>query len=369
VIRCKIKNVETAAIDLPLKKQWKISLYKAATRAHAVVKITTEEGITGYGEVAPSPAFMGETGHTVALVIENYLKSVLVGKSAFDIEMLHREMKFAIYGNLAAKSAVDMALYDIMGKALDMPVRDLLGGSYRDRIDLSWVVGMQDLDGSIDEAQDAVAKGYRTIKLKVGISPEVDYELVSGVRKALGDKTPIRLDANQGYDYKTAFALFSRLEEFHLESIEQPVERWDLHGMAELRRRLRTPIMADESVSTPHDALDVIATRAADCVNIKVGKVGGLWKAKKIADSLEAAGLSATAGSNLEVGIGSAASIHFVASTEVVDMPNDLLLGGPLHEYDLIEGDFSVNDGQVTCPATPGLGITVDESLFRKNFK
>jgi L-alanine-DL-glutamate epimerase-like enolase superfamily enzyme len=275
-------------------------------------------------------------------------------------------MKFAIYGNLAAKSAVDMALYDIMGKVLGVPAAKLLGGVYRDRVDLSWVVGMQDLEGSVEEARSALAEGYRTIKLKVGVSPDVDVKLVSAVRDSLGDNVPIRLDANQGYDFKTAYEVFSKMEHLGLESIEQPVERWDIAGMAELRRRLKTPIMADESVSTPHDAALLTENRAADCVNIKVGKVGGLSEAKKIASILEAAGLSATAGSNLEVGIGSAASIHFVAATRVVDMPNDLLIGGPLHEYDLIKGGFAVENGQVLCPSAPGLGIEADESIFKR---
>jgi len=362
----KIKHVEAMVLDMPLKKQWKISLYQAAARAHAVVRVTTEEGVVGYGEVAPSPAFMGETGHTVALVINKYYAPVLEGQDVFDIEMLHNRMRYAIYGNLAARAAVDMALYDIMGKVLKVPVHNLLGGCYRNKVDLSWVVGMQDMEGSIEEAKWAVASGYKVLKLKVGISPEVDYKLVSTVRKALGDKVVLRLDANQGYDFKTAYRLFQRLEEFDLESIEQPVERWDTAGMAALKRGLKTTIMADEAVSAPHDASRLVEIGAADCVNIKVGKVGGLWEAKKITAVLEAAGLTATAGSNLEVGIGSAASIHFVASSRIVDMPNDLLLGGPLHEYDLIRQDFVVENGQVLVPTAPGLGIEVDESVFTK---
>lgn len=362
----KIIEVEAIALDMPLKKQWKISLYQAATRAHAVVKITTEDGILGYGEVAPSPSFMGETGHTVALVIERYLKPVLIGKNIFDIEQIHKEMKFSIYANFAAKSAVDIALYDAMGKTLGVPVYELIGGHFREKIALSWVVGMQGMEGSIEEAQDAVKKGYKVIKLKVGISPETDYKLVNAMRNSLGDGVSIRLDANQGYDYRTAYDLFSRLEVFELESIEQPVERWNISGMKALKRKLKTPIMADEAVSTVYEALSVVKSEAADCVNIKVGKVGGLWEAKKIAAVLEADGLTATAGSNLEVGIGSAASIHFVASSRIVDMPNDLLLGGPLHEYDLVKNDFTVVNGEVICSNIPGLGIEVDEMIFKQ---
>lgn len=360
-----IKSVEVKVIELPLKKQWKISLYEQSSRPHAVVRVTTAEGVVGYGEAAPSPAFMGETGYTMETAIQRYLGPAVVGGDAFDVDRLHEKMDFAIYGNYAAKSAIDMALYDIMGKMLGVPVYKLLGGGlYRDKIPLSWVIGMQDLDASIEEAREKLAEGYRVLKVKVGISPERDYQLLKRIREELGEGFPIRVDANQGYDYRTALDTFRKLEEFGLESIEQPVRRWDVDGMRMLRERLHTPIMADESVSDYHAVMRVIRERACDIVNIKVGKVGGPSVAKKIAACLEAEGLTATAGSNLEVGIGSAASIHFVASSPVLSVPHDLLLGGPLHQYDLIKNDFEVKDGFVTVPQTAGLGIEVDESIF-----
>lgn len=360
-----IKDIEVKVLELPLKKQWKISLYAAKTRAHAVLKITTEDGIVGYGEASPSPAFMGETGHTIKLVIDKYLKPVLIGKDVFNVDKLHEIMNSAIYGNYAAKSTVDIALYDVMGKTLGVPVYKLLGGKCRQDVELSWVVGMQDLEGAIEEAKEKLKLGYKVLKVKVGNTPEVDYNLVKTIREAVGEDVPIRLDANQGYDYKTAVEVFSRIEELGLESIEQPVERWDIEGMKFVKSKLKTPIMADESVSSLHDVNRIINERAADIVNIKVGKVGGLSIAKKIATSLELAGMTATAGSNLEVGIGSAASVHFVISSKNVNLPNDLLLGGPLHEYDIIKGGLDMVDGKVICPENPGLGIDVDESIFK----
>lgn len=360
-----IKCVEVKVLELPLKKQWKISLYAQTTRAHAVVKITTADGVTGYGEAAPSPAFMGETGYTMEVAVKRYLADAIIGMDAFDTDMIHEKMNCAIYGNYAAKSAIDMALYDVMGKMLGVPAYRLLGGKYRDLVPLSWVVGMQDLDSSIEEAKEKLKEGYRVLKVKVGKSPDTDYQLVKRIRDELGDGFPLRLDANQGYDYTTALQVFRRLEDFGLESIEQPVERWDIQGMKMLRERLKTPIMADESISDFHAVSAMIREKACDSVNIKVGKVGGLTMAKKIAACLEANGISATAGSNLEVGIGSAASIHFVASTVNASIPNDLLLGGPLHQYDIIVNQFEVKDGFVKVPELPGLGIDVDDSIFK----
>lgn len=360
-----IKSIDVKVIELPLKKQWKISLYQQTSRAHAVVRVVTEDGIVGYGEAAPSPAFMGETGYTMEVAILRYLAPSITGMNVFDMDLIHEKMNFAIYGNYAAKSAIDIALYDIMGKMLNIPAYQLLGGKYRDKIELSWVVGMQDLDASIEEAREKLKEGYRVLKVKVGNSPETDYNLLKRIRDELGENFPIRLDANQGYDYKTALETFRRLEEFGLESIEQPVRRWDIEGMKMLRERLNTPVMADESVSDFHAVMCIIREKACDIVNIKVGKVGGLTMAKKIAACLEAEGLTATAGSNLEVGIGSSASIHFVASTNIASVPNDLLLGGPLHQRDLIVNDFEVKDGFVKVPETPGLGIQVDEGIFK----
>ncbi|MEA4963309.1 mandelate racemase/muconate lactonizing enzyme family protein [Lutispora sp.] len=360
-----IKDVQVKAIELPLKKQWKISLYAQSTRTHAVLRIITEDGIVGYGEAAPSPAFMGETGYTIELVVDKYLKSVLIGQNIFDVDTIHEKMNFAIYGNYAAKSTIDIALYDAMGKALDMPVYKLLGGKYREKAELSWVIGMQDLDSSIEEAREKLSEGYKVLKIKVGNSPETDYKLIEKIRRELGGNVALRLDANQGYDYKTALLTFREIEKFGLESIEQPVRRWDIEGMRMLRQKLQTPIMADESVSDYHSVNNIIREKACDIVNVKVGKVGGLTIAKKIAQCLEAAGLTATAGSNLEVGIGSAASIHFVASTNIVSVPNDLLLGGPLHQYDIIRNKFQIIDGCVLVPEEPGLGIEVDDDIFK----
>lgn len=363
--KSRIIEVDSKVVEIPLKGEWKISYYGTNTRAHAVIQVITEDGIKGYGEASPAPAFMGETAHTIHLVIQKYIKPRILGENIFDIEKIHELMDEAIYGNYAAKACIDMALYDVMGKTLNMPVYKLLGGKYRDDVELSWVVGIKkDLSAAIEEAEHYVSQGYKTIKLKVGNSPEKDYQLVKAIRDHFGDRIKIRLDANQGYDYVTAIQLFSKLEEFDLESIEQPVKRWDIEGMKKVKESLNTPIMADESISNFNEALQVINSNAADLINIKVGKVGGLWPAKKIATLAEAAGMQATAGSNLELGIGSAASIHFVASSKALSYPNDLLLGIDLHNKDVIRGIIEVVDGKAKCPEFPGLGVEVDSEIF-----
>lgn len=359
-----IKDFQVKVLELELKKSWKISLYEQKTRPHCIVKIVTNDGFIGYGEAAPSPAFMGETGYTMQVAINKYLCPAIIGESIFNVNKIHEKLDKAIYENYAAKSAIDIAIYDLIGKTLEVPVYKLLGGKYRDKIELSWVVGMQDLSGSIEEAKEKLKEGYKVIKIKVGISPERDIELLSKVREKLGYGFPIRLDANQGYDYRTALTTFKKLEEFQLESIEQPVKRWDINGLRMLRNKLDTPIMADEAISNFNDVANVINNNACDIVNIKVGKVGGLSQAKKIANYLEANGLHATAGSNLEVGIGAAASLHFVSSTKNVDIPNDLYLGNILHKNDIISNKYILEDGCLRVPEEPGLGIEINDDIF-----
>lgn len=357
----RIVDVKSKVLEIPLKESWRISYYETNTRPHAIVEILTEDGIKGYGEASPAQAFMGETAYTINTVIQKYIKDRIIGENIFNIEKIHEIMNEAIYGNYAAKACIDIALYDAMGKSLNQPVYKLLGGKYRNEMELSWVVSIKtDLAQAISEAEYYVNQGIKTIKLKVGNTPEKDYELVEAIRNHFGKKINIRLDVNQGYDYVTAINLFKELEQFDLESIEQPVERWDIEGMKKVRESLNTPIMADESVSNFNEALQVITNNAADIINIKVGKVGGLWPAKKIATLAEAAGMKATAGSNLELGVGCAASMHFVASSKVMTYPNDLLIGVDLHENDIIKEDLKISNGKVRCPDLPGLGVETD---------
>ncbi len=362
----KIVDIKTRVFELPLKKTWEISLYAANTRAHAVVRLETEDGIVGYGEAAPSPAFMGETGYTIETVINRYLKEVVVGENLFDIARMHQKMDASIDGNTAAKAAVDIAVHDAMGKSLGLPVYKLLGGKVRERMDLSWVVGLQDFQSSLEEARRKFREGYRVIKIKVGKDLEKDARLIRTLREELGEEVPIRLDANQGFTPRSAVTLLERVRDCPVESMEQPVRKWDLQGLRFVREHSRgVPVMADESASNIHDLCNVVRHEAADIFNVKVGKVGGLYRACQIAGIVEAAGLKATSGSNLEVSIGEAASVHFVASQPALSFPNDMLLGSELHSANLVSEPLSIEKGQVLCPEKPGLGIEVDSELFR----
>ncbi len=359
----KIKAINTYVVDVPLVNEWKISLYASSTRGHAIVEVVTEDGVKGYGEAAPSPAFMGETAATIKLVNDLYLAPALIGQEIHHLSTIHERMDGVIYGQSSAKSAIDIALHDAWGKTEGKPVYDLVGGLYRKEIPLTYVIGMKSDEEAYKEAERVIDLGFEMMKIKVGSDPVRDIRVVESIRQAITDSgkdVRIRLDGNQGYSVSDAIKVMKELERTgDIESIEQPVEKWDLFGMKKIRESINTPVMADEMVFSLNDMTNIVKMECADIVNLKTCKVGGIHQSKKIAGIAEAAGMTCTIGSNLELGVGIAASMHVAASTPVIVNPSDFICGAYLHEHDLIETPMwdIVNNGKIEVSDAPGLGI------------
>lgn len=366
----KICNVIAHIVEVPLLDEWKIALYAAHTRKHAVIEVVTEDGVRGFGEASPSPAFMGETAETVRLVVERYLAPAIIGRPVHALAAIHRSMNATLYGNSAAKSAIDIAVHDAWGKTLQVPLYELIGGACRTAVPLAHVIGIKDNGAARQEAEQRIGEGFRTIKVKVGIDPERDIALVRLVREAIresGREVQIRLDCNQGYDVPTAVRVIRELEQSGpLESVEQPVRRQHLFGIREVRDKVHTPIMLDETIFGPDDAIQAIRLGLADRMNLKIAKVGGIFQAKTIAGMAEAAGITCTVGSNLELGIGIAASLHFAASTPAVIHPSDFVCGAYVHAYDLVKPSLldRVGEGFLPLPQGAGLGVDIDMERF-----
>ncbi|HYF76343.1 MAG TPA: enolase C-terminal domain-like protein, partial [Symbiobacteriaceae bacterium] len=254
---------------------------------------------------------------------------------------------------------------DIMGKKLNVPAYQLLGGKVRDRIPLAWVVGIGSIDEMVEEAVSYVKKyGFETVKLKIGREPAKDLDVVREVRSALGPTVKIRVDANQGYDVSTAIKTLRKMEQYDLELVEQPVAKWNILGMAEVAAALDTPIEADESMFGYHDAMTLIKLKACDIINIKIMKPCGLYGSKKVAAVAEAAGLTCLIGSMVEFGPGTAAGLHFAAAHRVVAHACEQV-GGFLFAGDVVEENFglsAVEGGSLKVPEGPGLGITMKEA-------
>lgn len=350
---------------------------------YPLIKLHTDEGLVGLGE-APAlkewggdhSTYFGESPRMVMMVITDYLAPAIQGMDPFDIEAIHERMDAAIKGHPYAKAAVDFALYDIMGKALNVPVYKLLGGLYRREIPLAHSIGIMPPERAAAEAVEAIGDGIKTIKLKIGLDAERDVAAVREVRKAVGPRIDITVDGNQGYRTpKEAVRVLEQMEEYRLLFAEQPVEGLD--ALAAVAHALRTPIMADESAWTPQDILRIVALGAADVISLYPTKPGGLFKAKKVAAVCEAAGLPCNVNGSAELGVANAVNLHLSASTKVVShacvFPVTTLQGreqtrvaGRFYLDDILTEPFSYRDGYLIVPDGPGLGIELDEQKVAK---
>lgn len=336
---------------------------------YVIVRIETDEGITGIGEAQPDMGFFGQSLEEVTVSVEDYLGPQLIGKDPFDRE--HLALLIDYLGNSCAQAGIDMAIHDLIGKALGVPVAALLGGLHNPRV----MVAIEIAGGPPDEmARECVAfmeRGVRAFKPKIGADPEADADRLRAIREAVGPEVSLRADANQGYTPKEAirFCRLAERYEVRLELLEQPVAAWDLQGMASVRRSVDVPIEADESCFSIHDAMQIVRHESADVLNIKIGKVGGLYNAKKVAAIAEAAGLRCVLGTAWGLGLEVAAKLHLAASTMIVvdaveftelglhgnllASPHDEMLALPL------------SDGCLPVPTGPGLGVALDEEAVK----
>jgi L-alanine-DL-glutamate epimerase-like enolase superfamily enzyme len=337
---------------------------------YVVVRIETDECATGFGECQADIGFFGESVEQVRIGVEDYLGPQLVGK-----DPLRREHLLGLIdhrGNTCARAGIDMALHDLAGKALGAPVAALIGGRNRDAVAVALEIAGGEPEAMAAECVRFMKLGVRAFKPKIGGVPERDAERLRAIREAVGDGVAIRADANQGYTPKEAIRLCRLAERdgVGLELLEQPVAAWNLRGMAEVRRSVDTLIEADESCYSIHDAMEIVRQEAADVLNIKLGKAGGLAQAKKIAAIAEAAGLRCVLGTAFGLGLEISAKLQLAAATMlVVDAVEFTEIG--LHG-NLLEPPYDsrlalpLTDGCLPVPDGPGLGVTLDAALVAR---
>lgn len=369
----KITRVETIPIQVPIKPDLAIRAGRGGAHLKSpflIVKIHTDKGITGLGEVSCTPRWSGEDSFTAGHFINKYFAPLLEDSNPCDIEMVMAKVGPAIAGNHFTKSAIEMALWDIRGKAEGLPVYELLGGAARETIPTKWSISGVEPDRAAGIATWAIEQGFSCMKVKVGIDPDGDVARVRAVRAAVGDKIKLGVDANGGWDIPTAVATIERLLEFQIYFAEQPVPQHNMHDLAEVRQRLREknislPIVADESVYTPHDAENLAREKACDVFSVYIGKAGGINPARSVASVAGKHRLGCTIGSNLEMGIGSAAMLHLACSTRDITaeaFPCDII--GPFfYEADLLRERLDLTPGAAKPPRKPGLGVELDDRL------
>lgn len=349
-------------VDLPLREPFVIAYARYDVMPVVILELTTDTGLTGWGEAVPDPNVTGELQGGVVAALTDLLLPAVLGTDPCDIEAAHEAMDAALHANPAAKAAVDIALHDLLGKATGQPIHRLVGGTVGEVPTYPRVLSIGDPERMAQQADEAVGKGYASIKVKVGSGgPDADVPRIQAVCEAVAGRVPVRVDVNQGWGTPgVAIPAIRRLEGLGLSWVEQPVLAHDIAGLAEVRRASAVPIMADEAVHGLVSLLEVIRLRAADVVNIKLMKTGGIHPALQLASLAKAAGLGAQVGSMVESSIGSAAGYH--VATARAGITSTELTGPLLFTRDL--GNLRYELPNVLLGDGPGLGVEVDRDAL-----
>jgi len=336
----------------------------AGTVHNVLVKLETSDGLAGWGEASPWAAFTG-TAEAAAGALDVHLRPLVVGRPASHVTRIMADADAALVGHPEAKAALEMALYDLMGRELGVSVSDLLGGRFRDEIPLSVSIANPNFDEDLELAERITNDGVRLFKIKTGVAGHA-FDMMR--LETLKDKYPevdIRIDYNQGLTPLEAMRQVPEIDKLDPGFIEQPVRapHWDV--MKNLRAAIRAPLVADESVYSPHDALRAAKEGLADAFSIKIMKSGGMRKGQEIATIGAANGMPGYGGDMFETGLAHLAGVHMCASTPNITLGCEFYQATYYLKEDLLEETFPATDGKVTVPTGPGLGMAVDEDKVR----
>ncbi|WP_217585864.1 mandelate racemase/muconate lactonizing enzyme family protein [Lentibacillus saliphilus] len=358
----KITAIEAFVIELPLIEPFTISYASYDSMASVIVKITTDDGQTGYGEGVADEHVTGESVESVYHIITKTLAPRLIGQDPMNIERIHDIMNQEILGAPTAKAALDIACYDLAGKALGVPAYTLLGGRYHEKFPITHVLSIDTPERMADSAEKHVAKGFTSFKLKVGYDVAEDVARIKAVHARVGKQAAIRVDVNQGWQSsaKTLQAL-EGLKGVTIDWLEQPVVASDIDALSDVKAKATLPIMADEALTGFKSMREIIAKRAADKVNIKLMKCGGMYPASKLAAMAEMAGMDCQVGSMVESSIGSAAGFHVAFSKKVI---TSVELTGPL-KFSKDVGNLRYDVPFIELNERPGLGVDVDDAMLQ----
>ena len=331
-----------------------------------IVKISTNADISGWGEAAPWSVFTG-TAEANASGIHQYMRPILMGADPRKVCALMRQIEKTLVGHTEGKAAVEMALLDIAGKHLNVPVAQLFGGYCRSHVPLSVSIANPDFEEDLQFAKRLVAQGVNIFKLKTGFSShKEDLRRLGLLRAELPASVDLRVDYNQGLDAWDAIRRLRDVEAFHPTFIEQPVRRDERAAMAAIAKAIDTPIMADESVFSPAEAIEMVRGEIADLVSIKIMKSGGIARAREIAAIAEAAAITAYGGTMFEGGLAIAAGLHMVAATPNIALGAEFYTSTWVLGVEILKTPILIDNGQTRVPTGAGLGVEVDEGAVRE---
>jgi o-succinylbenzoate synthase len=353
----KITEVRMGMLRVPLKTPFKTALRTVEAVEDIVVSIHTDTGHVGYGEAAATAVITGDTHGSIIEAIDKVIAPRLIGEDIANLNRITRLVQTALERNTSAKAAVEIAVYDLWAQLYEAPLYRMLGGG-DPVVTTDITISVDHIDKMVADSIAAVERGFDSLKIKVGKDIGVDIERVKAIHAAVEGRALLRLDANQGWTAKQAVYAMHELEDagVHLELLEQPVPARDIAGLKFVTQRVHAPVMADESVFGPMEVIDLIEQNAADIINIKLMKTGGISNAIRIADIASLYGVECMIGCMIETSISVAAAVHLAAAK--ADVITKVDLDGPsLCTFNPVEGGVAFNESEISISDAPGLGI------------
>lgn len=358
----KIASVSFAHVNLSqADKTWRISLGNIAETLATVIRLESDDGAVGFGAAPIGAQLISGESHASVEVFLRAAKSVLVGADPLARNAVLPRVLGVMAGNARAKAGIDAALLDLAGRALDVPAAALLGGAVRTEIPVIRIVAIAEPEAMANAAAAVAATGFRYLKLKMSGDLDTDVARVGAVRERCGPDVRLTIDANQAYAAARAVTFLNAIEPFGIDMAEQPVAADDFDGLVTVRAKCRVPILADESIRSIGDAYRLIQMRAADLVSIKIGHLGGIWSATKLANLCETAGIGCLVGANTGGRLVEAANMHFIAANRAVSYACEV------GEFYRLTSDptarLECENGLLRLPAGPGVGAVPDDTL------
>lgn len=356
----KIVSMDVHIVRVPTQAVHSHGIGDISAVTSVILELRTESGLTGWGEASPWPAFSG-TAEANAAALHVHWRDFVVGADPLMIEAIMDRADRAVVNCSEAKAALEMALLDIVGKMTGLSVSELVGGRCRSEIPLSFSVANPDFGADLETVADLYRQGMRIFKMKTGFAEHAfDVMRLERLRSIYGSDIDIRIDYNQGMNAYEAIRRVKDIEQFNPTFIEQPVPRSNLEAMVEIARALDTPLLADESVFNPREALIATHMRLADLFSLKIMKSGGIRRALEIAAIARAAGIGVYGGCMFETGVAHLAGTHLMAVIPDLTLGCEFYMASYYLQEDILLSPFPVKEGKVVVPETPGLGIDVD---------
>ncbi len=357
-----IKNIEIGYIKIPLIKIFKTALRTADSFDMIVIKITTKCGIVGYGETAPSYAVTGNNKESILKTL-HYLKPILIGKDIEDFNSILNVVHNYVKLNLSAKSAIEIALYDIASQNAKLPLFKYLGGVKKE-FKSNMTISLNNIETMVVDTIEAMQKGFKSLKIKLGSDYRDDILRLVEIDSVINSDVSLKIDANQGWSPKDSVKFLNAIEgkNIPIDFLEQPVKRFDIEGLRYIKNRTSTPIVADESMFSPKDAIKILETKSADMINIKLDKCGGISKALQIAEICAIYDIKCMVGCMMQGAISVGAAAHVASSRSDSIVIYDL--DSPMHcKFSPVIGGVQFNTPNVKLSDDFGLGIKGIEGI------